>query len=214
MKALKRFLGREKGVTLLELVVVLSIMAVIASIVAPAVGGQSTRGRGSAKVSDIASVQGAVDNYVGDAPALVSYPVRGNQKPTCATGGYHAKITSFGMPDGSSVTLCVKPIDFGSNFLSTGEGAGTTKTFVPTYLKTYPKHSGATGTTSDPNVTLDAAEKNADGFVVLTTGDVVFTGGKDFTPTTGDMTTVATSINAWVIDENGRVWVLLDDSNY
>lgn len=204
MKALKRFLGREKGVTLLELVVVLSIMAVIASIVTPAVGGQTTRSRASTQVSDIAAAQGAADNYIGDAPALASYPVNGNQKPSASD--FHAKITSFAMPDGSSATLYVKPIDFDSSFLATGEGAGTTKKFKPDYLKTYPKHSGATGSTADPNVLASAGN--------FTGGTIVFTGGKDYTPTTGDRATVATSINSWVIDQDGRVWVLLDASNY
>ncbi|MDO8530892.1 MAG: prepilin-type N-terminal cleavage/methylation domain-containing protein [Dehalococcoidia bacterium] len=206
MKALKRFLGREKGVTLLELVVVLSIMAVIASIVAPAVGGKTTSGRGTVKVSDIATVQGAVDNYVGEAPALTNYPVNGNQKPSLATGNYQATITSFVMPDGATTTLYVKPIDFNSNFLKTGEGAGTTKTFVPSYLKTYPKHSGATGTTADPNVLAGSSN--------FTGGTISFVGGKDYTPGGTIGTIAATSIGVWVIDQNSRVWVLLDDSNY
>lgn len=201
-----RFLGREKGVTLLELVVVLSIMAVIASIVAPAVGGKTTGGRGTAKASDTATVQGAVDNYVGEAPASVSYPVNGNQKPTSATGGYQAKITGFVMPDGSSATLYVKPVDFKSSFSAVGESAEATKTFVPNYLKTYPKHSGATGSTSDPNVLASTTN--------FTGGVISFTGGKDYTPTTGDRTTVADSIGVWVIDQDSRVWVLLDDSAY
>lgn len=200
------FLGREKGVTLLELVVVLSIMAVIASIVAPAVGGKTTGGRGTAKVSDIATTQGAVDNYVGEAPASVSYPVNGNQKPTNATGGYHATITSFVMPDGSSATLYVKPVDFTSSFSAVGEGGEATKTFVPNYLKTYPKHSGATGSTSDPNVLATTAN--------FTGGVISFTGGRDYTPGGTIGALPATSIGVWVIDQNSRVWVLLDDSAY
>src|SRR3972149_537454 len=105
MKKLSRFLfGKEKGITLLELVVVLSILAVVASIVTPAVGGQTTRGRASTKASDIAAVQSAVDNFSSDSPSnsdlSSGYPVNGKQKPSSATGGYHAQITSFKLPDG------------------------------------------------------------------------------------------------------------------
>lgn len=215
MKSLKRFLGREKGITLLELVVVLSILAVVASIVTPAVGGQTTRGRASTQVSDIAATQGAVDNYSGDAPAVSdgvsSYPVNGKHKPSSTD--FHATITGFKMPDGSTATLYVKPIDFNATFTATGEGAGVAKKFVPNYLKSYPKHSGTTSS-ADPNVTLDVNEKNTAGTVVFTSGNVVFTGGKDYTPSTGDGVAVPTSIGVWVLDQDGRVWVLLDPSNY
>ena len=218
MKKLSRFLfGHEKGITLLELVVVLSILAVVASIVTPAVGGQTTRGRASTKASDIAAVQSAVDNFSSDSPSnsdLTSgYPVNGKQKPSNTTGNYHAVISDFKLPDGSTTTLYVKPIDFNAEFTASGESGTSTKKLVPGYVRAFPKHSGTTSGT-DPNVTLNASEQNTDSKKVFNGGDVVFTGGKDFTPTTGDGVALPTSVGVWVIDQDGRVWILLDDGYY
>ncbi|MEK7872882.1 MAG: prepilin-type N-terminal cleavage/methylation domain-containing protein [Chloroflexota bacterium] len=220
MKQLRRFLfGQEKGITLLELVVVLSILAVVASIVTPAVGGQTTRGRASTKVSDIAAVQSAVDNFSSDSPANAdltsAYPINGKKKPSATD--YHAKITLFVLPDGSTTTLYVKPIDFNAQFTATGEAGSTDKKLVPGYVRAFPKHSGTTSGT-DPNVTITTAAWNTDGKKVFsgvaTGGAVSFVGGKDYTPTTGDGIAVPTSVGVWVIDQDGRVWVLLDDGYY
>ncbi len=218
MKTLRRLLfGQEKGITLLELVVVLSILAVVASIVTPAVGGQTTRGRASTKASDIAAVQSAVDNFSSDSPSnsdlTAGYPVNGKKKPS--TTDYHAKITLFVLPDGSTTTMYVKPIDFNAEFTASGESGTTTKKLVPNYVRASPKHSGG-GT--DPNVTITNAAWNTDGTKVFsgvaTGGAVSFVGGKDYTPTTGDGVAVPTSVGVWVIDQDGRVWILLDDGYY
>lgn len=216
MKTLRRLLfGQEKGITLLELVVVLSILAVVASIVTPAVGGQTTRGRASTKASDIAAVQSAVDNFSSDSPSnsdlTAGYPVNGKKKPSSSE--YHAKINSFVLPDGSTTILYVKPIDFNAEFTASGESGTSTKKLVPGYVRAFPKHSGTTSGT-DPNVALDVDQENTDGKVVFSGGDVVFTGGKDFTPTTGDGVALPTSVGVWVIDQDGRVWILLDDGYY
>ncbi len=220
MKKLSRFLfGHEKGITLLELVVVLSILAVVASIVTPAVGGQTTRGRASTKASDIAAVQSAVDNFSSDSPSnsdlSSGYPVNGKQKPSNTTGNYHAVISDFKLPDGSTTTLYVKPIDFNSEFTASGEAGTTTKKLVPNYVRAFPKHSGTTTGGGDPNIKLNVSEQNTDGTVVFTGGNVTFpTGSNDYTPGGTIGTSAPTNVGVWVIDQDGRVWILLDDGYY
>ncbi len=202
----KQLWRRARGVTLLELVVVLSILAIVSALVTPAVSGQTTRARAATKAADTSTVQGAVDLYSGEAPASSDdnprYPVNQGTLPTAAD--YHATITSFRLSDGSTATLYVKPLLFSASY--TAADSSTTKTFAPDYLKWAPKHKA---------VTVDADGKDSNGVRVFSGGTISFTGGRDYSETgTGAGSPAPTSISVWVVDHNGLVRLLLDDGYY
>ena len=58
----------EEGLTLLELVVVTSILAVLSAIISLSVTGRSTEGRAAVQVADEATIQRAVDRFSGEHP--------------------------------------------------------------------------------------------------------------------------------------------------
>lgn len=202
----KQIWRRARGVTLLELVVVLSILAIVSALVTPAVSGQTTRARAATKAADTSTVQSAADLYSGEAPTNPNgsprYPINQSTLPTASD--YHATITGFTLPDGSTATLYVKPLIFSASYTATDGGA--TKTFAPDYLKWAPKHKA---------VTVDADGENSNGVRVFSGGTVSFTGGKDYSETgTGAASPAPTSVSVWVADQNGLVRLLIDDGYY
>lgn len=64
---------REDGLTLVELLVVMSILGVLAAIVVGNVTGMTTEGRDQSVVADTDAIQKAVDSYYGDSN---KYPLR------------------------------------------------------------------------------------------------------------------------------------------
>ncbi len=78
-KAMERRSSGEAGFTLVELLVVIVVLGVLASVVVFAVGGISGKSKGAACKSDVATVQTASDAYyalnnayAADIPALVT----------------------------------------------------------------------------------------------------------------------------------------------
>lgn len=181
----------ERGITLLEMMVVITILAIINSVVLPAVTGRTTQAREASRMTDEATVTRAVDTYSGTAPpdpeGRPKYPVWGGALPTQIS--YQAIVYDFVLPSGAKVTLYVKPIDFAASFtrIETGE----TLRFVPGHLQQTPKHA---------RDLFDAA-KFSDGRVSLL-------GGKDANGAT------AVNIGVWVLDQNAQAHALIDASYY
>ena len=63
-----RALKSQHGLTLLEMVVVTSILAVLSAIIGLSVTGRGTESRQALQVSDEGTVQQAVDRYSGEHP--------------------------------------------------------------------------------------------------------------------------------------------------
>ncbi len=164
----RRLWRQARGITLLELVVVLSILAIVSSLITPAVSGQTTRARSATKASDTSTAQSAVDLYSGEAPTNSGgsprYPVNQGTLPT--SSDYHATITGFTLPDGSTTTLYVKPLIFSASYALPDSDAS--KTFAPDYLKWAPRHKAGT---------VDADGKDPTGIKMFSGGTVSFTGG-------------------------------------
>ncbi|MEK7874020.1 MAG: prepilin-type N-terminal cleavage/methylation domain-containing protein, partial [Chloroflexota bacterium] len=200
----------QEGITLLELVVVLSILAVVASIVTPAVAGKTAKSRETVQFADIQAVQSAVDSYASEAPSRSTgsgtvglatlaqnnrFPVWDETAPTSTD--YWAVVTGFVLPNGTTATLYVKPLDFAASY--TRVETGTVKRFVPDYLKQMPRYALAT---------VDATGHNDAGAVVFTRGTISFVGGKDSVGAT------PTRISMWVMDHDGAVRMLFDPDQY
>jgi prepilin-type N-terminal cleavage/methylation domain-containing protein len=61
-----KLLKRQKGFTLIELMVVVAIIAILAAVVATQVGDTTSSSRESTKATDLSTVQAAVDRYYTD----------------------------------------------------------------------------------------------------------------------------------------------------
>jgi prepilin-type N-terminal cleavage/methylation domain-containing protein len=72
--ARRRRRGAQGGFTLIELLVVIAVLAVLATIVIFNVAGVANRGRSSACVTDLKSIQTASDAYYNDS-ATGLYPI-------------------------------------------------------------------------------------------------------------------------------------------
>lgn len=124
---MKALFKQSKGFTLIELMVVMTILSVLAGIVVPAVTGTTTIGRGAALTSDIVTVQQAVDRFAGENPS-------GTDKGW-PTGDWDTSGGKGTLPATGSV-----PIDWGASF----DKDGSKKIFLITYLRGSVTHSGAT----------------------------------------------------------------------
>lgn len=112
---MKRIFHKSLGFTLIELMVVMTIMSILAAIVVPAVGGTTTAGRASVLNNDKQAIQGSVDRYVGDHHSGPNggYPISGGILPSATVGSV--------------------PLDWGASFVDPKEG--TIKSFAKDYVK-------------------------------------------------------------------------------
>jgi len=109
--ARRRRRGAQGGFTLIELLVVIAVLAVLATIVIFNVAGVANRGRSSACVTDLKSIQTASDAYYNDS-ATGLYPIGaaggaapGTINPVLLAGTYiHASSTQLEANTGA-VTL-------------------------------------------------------------------------------------------------------------
>lgn len=186
-RIVKSLFRNSKGFTLIELMVVITIMSILAGIVVPQLTGTTTVGKGAAKSADLKSVDEAVQRFVSDEPAG-KYPVDAGTLPTTGT----------------------KPLDWNASFTSAGTtkyfsmGTGTTKT-KGDYLKGNLKH--ATTTRDGDNTTG----------TVKGTGDLVNTNTTSATTKwlkTDDTTAGAGIYPVWRIDSTGKVYVNMTDGEY
>ena len=80
MKLLKRILSKQKGFTLVEMVVVIAIMGVMAAVAVPVVTNNLAKSKERAYDQDVAMIQTAIDSYftAADNPrylGLRQYPI-------------------------------------------------------------------------------------------------------------------------------------------
>ena len=183
---LRMFRGEQRGLSLLALTVVAAIIAILAALTSVAVTGTTSTTRAVIRLSDIAEMQKAVANFAGEHSS--------SQLPTdskCVAGEF--------VSSQSATSSC-----------STGASAG------------------ADYENADENVV--GVDINGDGDLddtvkVVAIDFAAIANNKTFFPDyigslpNHDTDTVAidtgsTTIDAWVVDENGRVVVLITENNY
>ncbi|MBI4322147.1 MAG: prepilin-type N-terminal cleavage/methylation domain-containing protein [Chloroflexi bacterium] len=122
----------ERGLTAIELAVVVAILAILAALVSSNASGLNTTARAATQTSDVAEVQKALDRYSAEHPS----------------GGYP---TASGSPPSLGSTAA---ISFTASFQNSD---GATKTFVPDYVKRNPKHASDSWWTVDYTGTVTVA---------------------------------------------------------
>jgi prepilin-type N-terminal cleavage/methylation domain-containing protein len=202
LKSLRRKIGLGgHGFTLVEMMVVLSIMAVMAAIVFPAVTGTTTTSREATQPMDINSVQTGVDRFNADDTDGKPWPTEAALDGTSWTAGAvpSAAVTGSGTSG--------DPYDFaddavaGIKWDSPATADGVSKTFNPDYLRTLPDHTAAT------DVISVASTAESDTFLIKK-------GGEDVYVKLSNTTAGAVDFPMWGVDQEGSVWVFVSADSY
>lgn len=235
---MKRLFHSSRGFTLIELMVVMTIMSILAAIVVPAVTGTTTAGRGTTMTADVNTVQNAVERFVGDHPKgdLGGWPTASGNKPTAGEVSLPLDWGAAYVDKQDGVTVKT----FGT--MSTGNpslvnnGASDTTlraVFGSTYLRTAIPHAGAfitgTGTVTTPTATgpytRSAANSDLNDAVITTfTVDINNTFKPNITVASSLVSTPggwaktdnvsSKKYAVWRIDTTGKVFVALAASEY
>lgn len=179
---MKKLFKNSKGFTLIELMVVITIMSILAGIVVPQVTGSVTTGKGVGSKSNLQNIQQAVDRYAGDNKDL--YPIDTSGAAAPALGTAELTLVAGGN------TFYLRDIVW--------DAAAGTKKFVPDYLHTKPSQSGDT----IGDVLSGATTELASG-----TGTITING----TAYTVTFASATTKYGVWAIDQHGTVWRVVAD---
>ncbi len=119
----------QRGFTLMEMMVVVTIMTILAAIVVPAVTGVSSTGRGAAKDSDRSEVQKSVDRYNSAHPAAMWSTVTD-------------RLPANGLVTSAATTAMLAGMDWNRSFTDPRDGA--VKKLVPDFIRDKPAHADET----------------------------------------------------------------------
>lgn len=184
----------EGGFTLVELLVVMSILAVLAAVVIPTVTGVNTSARNVAQPNDLSNIQTSITNFNADSG---NWPTRAPYSGSAWAAGARPTV-AYSVTAGAIVTFTVNSIA-NLNWDASQSVAGTTKVFFPDYVGSKPKHVSDT-------ITVNAG---------ATAGPyIVIKGATTYTVTVLNDTGAAITYNPWGIDRNGQVWTFVDKDSY
>ena len=181
---------RERGFTLVEMMVVMAIISVLAAVVFPAVSGVGTTSHAARQVEDVKTVQGGVDRFNADS----GYWSTG----TAGGGSTDGTLPGTGLVTAGVLTGMIKGVVFDKTYTA----ASVTKTFIPDYVRSNPLYYNATDTV--------ATDGTTDATKLLTGKTYKNSSGTDWTIGGADIT--LTSV--WVVDSTGKVYVIKDPSAY
>ena len=214
---MKHLFRKSHGFTLVELMVVMTIMSIMAAIVVPAVTGTTTVGRGTTMTADIKTVQDAVERFVGDHPQGTNggWPTSSGILPLAADVDVplHWGATFVSKDDG----VTVKVFAAGANLSGPTPNLATYDPSTGSYLRTAIPHAGAfrttnktTGTVTDatlsiPVISVGTSAKN------ITVSSIPVSTPPGWTKL--DATTPLT-YPVWRIDSTGKVLLNLAKSEY
>jgi len=192
----KSKLGDEKGLTLLELVVVAAILAILAALAAAGVTGTATESRGTSKTNDINEVQKSVFNYIGQHPRSFA-PTNDGCLPGQTTLGSGIDRTCPAGADPGAIdednAATFRAIIWDKAF-ATNDSPPVTKSFVPNFVQRAPKH----------------AYEHDDG----TPWPTVLATDPDGYVTAGYRVPDPLKKPVWALDSKGNVFVFIPDSAY
>ena len=199
MRHVRRTIGAQRGLTLLEMAVVAAILSILAGLTSVAVTGSATSTTGAAILADISEVQKAVQNFSGQHP-LGLYPTLNG----CLPG-------QVKLPNGQ----CQRSVDPGEMLpedvdtwaaivwrkpMRTRDGA--ILTLRDDFLLRAPSHglehtdgSGWTRSVPDPDGVVPS---------LLVPDHTGF----------NDPSSSSTRLPVWVMDKDGVVWVTLTAAEY
>lgn len=182
--------AREKGFTLVELLVVMSILAVLAAVVIPTVTGVNTSARSTAQPTDINEVQNAATHFNADSGVW----------PTKASSAAATTAWAASALPGTAFTSSGNTYTFTVNSIAGLAFTGTygTKTYVPDYMST-PKHS------TDVQISVPATD---------TKSFTINKAGVSSTVVLSNTSGSVQTFDVWGIDGKGGIWIFVDKDTY
>ena len=187
MKLLKtNLINKTKGFTLVELMIVVAIIGILASVAVPNYQKYQSRARQSEAKSNLSALSTAENAYSVEAGQFtgcivdIGYVIPSQAKAYYATG-FHSAFTTCGSGTASCLNLFYGSTTDGTVCSQTAAGSGNLY-----YLATAKVNSGATLSEALPNAC--AASKNS------------FTAGA-----TGSISSSTTALDTWTINSDGSL---------
>ena len=132
---------RDKGFTLIEILIALALLAIISAVVIPNVVGYMGRGEEQAYKADIKIIQGAVDAYYADPLKRVLTGVNKGKKQYPLQSATEAERISGGTPTGDATAWAANQSKYFIDFDKLKSMAGRTPSANKDELRqTCPSH--------------------------------------------------------------------------
>ncbi len=199
---LRKSNGRQKGFTLIEIMVVLAIMGVLVGVVFPAVTGATIIGRTTAQSHDIKAAQDGIDRFnTGD--------LDGKPWPTQASLPGVTDIWVAGeLPTGTGLMgegTQANPYIFtqddiaGIDWLSPASTAYGDMVFHSGCIRNKPRHA-------DETIPMDAGSTTDVIVIQRETGEVYVK--------LQNVHTASVDFPVWALDKTGTAWVFVENGSY